>query len=157
VADYFDMLDAELLVKAYTKSLHRKALIPRLSGRSEGSIEFKHQNVSGVLVELGLPYIEGHKPRSNYPSILATAIEAFLDQRPSFLQRLASAPNLNPTHPKPVENPSLEEVIEDPSEKVVTTTATAKPWLTRRARRIDFAELDAANRPRRQAGRRVRL
>jgi hypothetical protein len=146
VADYFDMLEAELLGKTYKKSEHRKALIPQLSGRSEGSVEFKHQNVSGVLVELGLPYIEGYKPRSNYQSILATEVEAFLDQRPGFLQQLASAPTLNPTQPKPLAKPNLEDVIEDPPEKIFAPSATKKPWLTRKARKIDFAELDAANR-----------
>src|SRR5262245_32471880 len=50
VADYFDMLEAELLGKSFKKSDHRKALAPKLRGRSDGSIEFKHQNVSGVLV-----------------------------------------------------------------------------------------------------------
>ena len=100
VADYFKMLEAELLDKPFKKSDHRKALIPQLAGRSKGSIEFKHQNVSAVLVELGLPYIEGYKPRSNYQSILATEVEAFLGQRPGFLQQLAAAPRLNPTQPK---------------------------------------------------------
>ena len=33
-----------------------------LDGRSKGSIEFKHQNVSAVLVDMGLPYIDGYKP-----------------------------------------------------------------------------------------------
>ncbi len=146
VADYFDMLEAEVLGKTYKKSEHRKALIPQLSGRSDGSVEFKHQNVSGVLVELGLPYIEGYKPRSNYQSILATEVEAFLDQRPGFLQQLASAPTLNPTLPKPVARPNLEDVIEDPPEKIFAPSAVRKPWLTRKARKIDFAELDAANR-----------
>src|SRR3954465_3628467 len=59
VADYFDMLESELLGKSFKTSDHRKALAPKLQCRSEGSIEFKHQNVSGILVELGLPYIEG--------------------------------------------------------------------------------------------------
>jgi hypothetical protein len=54
VADYFAMLEAEVLGKPFKKSDHRKALAPKLLGRSDGSIEFKHQNVSGVLVELGL-------------------------------------------------------------------------------------------------------
>jgi hypothetical protein len=146
VADYFDMLEAELLGKSYKKSEHRKALTPKLQSRSEGSIEFKHQNVSGVLVELGLPYIEGYKPRSNYQSILLTEVESFLDQRPSFLQQMASAPILNPTQPRPVAQPNLEEVIEDPPEKIFAPTATAKPWLSRKARKVDFAERDAANR-----------
>ena len=146
VADYFDMLEAELLGKTYKKSEHRKSLIPQLSGRSEGSIEFKHQNVSGVLVELGLPYIEGYKPRSNYQSILATQVESFLDQRPGFLQQMASAPVLNPTQPKSVAKPNLDEVIEAPPEKIFAPSAFGKPWLTRKVRKMDFAERDAANR-----------
>ena len=146
VADYFDMLEAELLGKTYKKSEHRKSLIPQLSGRSEGSIEFKHQNVSGVLVELGLPYIEGYKPRSNYQSILATQVESFLDQRPGFLQQMASAPVLNPTQPKPIAKPNFDEVIEDPPEKIFAPSVFGKPWLSRKARKIDFAERDAANR-----------
>jgi hypothetical protein len=146
VADYFDMLEAELLGKPYKKSEHRKALTPQLSGRSEGSIEFKHQSVSGVLVELGLPYIEGYKPRSNYQSILATEVETFLDQRPGFLQQMASVPMLNPTQPRLVTKPNLEEVIEDPPENIFAPTLTAKPWLSRKARKMDFAERDAVNR-----------
>jgi hypothetical protein len=53
VADYFAMLEAELSGETYRKSEHRKALIPLLTGRSEGSVEFKHQNISAVLVEQG--------------------------------------------------------------------------------------------------------
>jgi hypothetical protein len=51
VADYFAMLQAEMNGEPYRKSDHRKVLIPQLEGRSEGSVEFKHQNVSAVLVE----------------------------------------------------------------------------------------------------------
>ncbi len=75
VADYFAMLEAELNREDYKKSEHRKALIPHLSGRSDGSVEFKHQNISSVLVELGLPYVEGYKPRGNYQGLLATEVE----------------------------------------------------------------------------------
>lgn len=146
VADYFNMLEAELLGKTYKKSEHRKALIPQLSGRSDGSVEFKHQNVSGVLVEMGLPYIEGYKPRSNYQSMLATEVESFLDQRPGFLQQIATAPALNPTEPKSVIKPNLEDVIEPPPEKIFAPKPSQKPWLSRRGRKIDFAERDAANR-----------
>lgn len=146
VADYFDMLEAELLGKPFKKSDHRKVLAPKLQGRSEGSIEFKHQNVSGVLVELGLPYIEGYKPRSNYQGILATEVEGFLDNHPGFLDRLAAAPTLNPAQVQPVAAPNLDQIIEDPPEKTVAATTTSKPWLSRKARKIDFAARDAANR-----------
>jgi len=146
VADYFDMLEAELLGKPFKKSDHRKALAPKLQGRSEGSIEFKHQNVSGVLVELGLPYIEGYKPRSNYQGILATEVESFLDQNPGFLDKLAAAPTLNPAQGKVISSPNLDQIIEDPPDKTIAPATTSKPWLSRKARKIDFAERDAANR-----------
>lgn len=146
VADYFDMLEAELLGNQFKKSEHRKTLAPKLQGRSDGSIEFKHQNVSGVLVELGLPYIEGYKPRGNYQALLATEVEAFLDQRPGFLDGLASAPILNPTQGQQVVAPNLGQIVEAPPEKTIAPSLTNKPWLSRKARKIDFAERDAANR-----------
>jgi len=146
VADYFDMLEAELLGKFFKKSDHRKALAPRLAGRSDSSIEFKHQNISGVLVELGLPYIEGYKPRGNYQGLLATEVGNFLDQRPGFLEKLADAPALNPTQGGQVTSPDLGQIIVEPPEKTIAPTITSKPWLSRKARKIDFAERDATNR-----------
>lgn len=53
VGDYFAMLRAELAGEVYSKTAHRRALAPLLSGRSDGSIEFKHANISAVL--LGYP------------------------------------------------------------------------------------------------------
>ena len=52
VAEYFSMLSKELSGKNYKKSEHRKKLLPLLNNRSEGSIEFKHQNISAVLINL---------------------------------------------------------------------------------------------------------
>src|SRR5271165_1037221 len=97
VADYLAMLEAELQGEPYKKSEHHKALISLLAGRSDGSVEFKHQNISSLLVEFGLPYVEGYKPRGNYQGLLATEVESFLDQRPGFLEQLAASPTLNPS------------------------------------------------------------
>lgn len=146
VADYFDMLEAELLGRPFKKADHRKLLSPKLQGRSEGSIEFKHQNVSGVLVELGLPYIEGYKPRSNYQGILAAEVESFLEKHSGFLDNLAAAPRLNPPQGLQISAPNLEQIIEDPPGKTIGPKSTSKPWLSRKVRKIDFAERDAANR-----------
>lgn len=66
VQDYFNMLEFELGNKSYNKTNHRKILIPLLNSRSEGSIEFKHQNISAALINMGLPFIKGYKPRFNY-------------------------------------------------------------------------------------------
>lgn len=97
-------------------------------------------------MELGLPYIEGYKPRSNYQSILTTEVESFLDQRPGFLPHMASAATLNPTEPKLLAKPNLEEVIVDPPERIFAPAATAKPWLSSKVRKVDFSERDATNR-----------
>ncbi|WP_211483197.1 DUF3883 domain-containing protein [Fodinibius roseus] len=78
VGDYFDMLIKELSGQSYNKSEHRRNLQNILNNRSEGSIEFKHQNISAVLIELGLPYISGYKPRSNYQHLLKAAVEDYL-------------------------------------------------------------------------------
>jgi hypothetical protein len=55
VADYFDMLEEEVLGKPLNKTEHRKVLSPQLAGRSDGSIVFKHANISAVLAGQGLP------------------------------------------------------------------------------------------------------
>jgi hypothetical protein len=146
IADYFVMLEAEVQGASYKKSEHRKALIPHLAGRSEGSVEFKHQNISAVLVEMGLPYVEGYKPRGNYQGLLATEVESFLDEHPGFLDRLAAAPTLNPATLPATTSPDLSQIIVDPPEKITAPTGTHKPWLSRRGQKIDFAERDASNR-----------
>lgn len=81
VADYFAMLDMELTGKAYNKAAHRKALMPLLQSRTEGSVEFKHQNISAALIRLGMPYITGYKPRFNYQKELEQAIADFVQAR----------------------------------------------------------------------------
>lgn len=81
VADYLQMLMLELAGQPYNKTAHRRLLRERLPGRSEGSIEFKHANISAVLLELGYPYIRGYQPRSNFQrSVLVDAVQAQLDR-----------------------------------------------------------------------------
>ena len=43
------MLEAELRREAYSKAKHNRRL-QLVIGRSRGSIEFKHQNISAVLI-----------------------------------------------------------------------------------------------------------
>ncbi len=80
IADYFNMLSAELKGEEYSKAAHRRALLPLLANRSDGSVEFKHQNISAVLVELGQPFIKGYLPRFNYQQILKEAVIDYLQQ-----------------------------------------------------------------------------
>lgn len=77
VSDYFDMLLQEQLGHHYNKTEHRRTLMETVD-RSKGSIEHKHMNISAVLAVLGLPYIEGYKPYSNFQQALYEAVETHL-------------------------------------------------------------------------------
>lgn len=68
VADYLSMLEAELRGEPCNKAEHNRHLQALLNERSGPAIEFKHANISAVLIELGIPYIAGYKPRGNYRS-----------------------------------------------------------------------------------------
>jgi hypothetical protein len=71
VDDYLAMLALECAGKSYSKTGHRNALIESMGGtRSPGSIERKHQNISSIMLQLGLPYIKGYKPLPNLQDAL---------------------------------------------------------------------------------------
>jgi len=78
VRDYFDMLSKEIRQIPYNKTSHRKKLRLRLNSRSDGSIEYKHQNISAILINYGRPYIIGYKPRANYQKSLEEAVLSYL-------------------------------------------------------------------------------
>lgn len=80
VADYFDMLAAELGGLPYSKAQHNEAL-QRLIPRSRKSIEFKHCNISAVLERLGTPTIPGYKPLPHFQNALVEGVERYLALR----------------------------------------------------------------------------
>jgi hypothetical protein len=82
VADYFNMLASELAGARYSKADHNRAL-QRRTGRSKGSIEFKHQNISAVLGVLGRPTIRGYRARYNVQGAIFEAIDRFLTGVPA--------------------------------------------------------------------------
>jgi hypothetical protein len=77
VADYFSMLRTELSRQPYIKSHHSAVLMQQI-GRTHRSVEFKHQNISAVLEEMGLPWIVGYKPKRNYQASIFGAIDRYL-------------------------------------------------------------------------------
>lgn len=89
VASHFSMLHAELSGTPYSKADHRRKLLPLLSGRSEQSIEFKHVNISAILIELRFPFISGYKPRFNYQGLLLDVVSEWL-QRDADIQKAAA-------------------------------------------------------------------
>ncbi|GAB4572434.1 MAG: DUF3883 domain-containing protein [Rhodothalassiaceae bacterium] len=88
VADYFAMLADDLAGRPDNKAEHRRALLPLLNGRSEGSVEYKHQNISAVLKGLGEDWIPGYKPAFNFQMSLVDAVARWLARNPAWLGRL---------------------------------------------------------------------
>ncbi len=74
VVAYLDMLQKERRGEAYVKAGVTRDLGLILPARSKGSIERKFQNISAILDESGLPWIDGYKPLSNYQDELSAAV-----------------------------------------------------------------------------------
>jgi hypothetical protein len=100
VKDYFDMLHLELTGAKFNKTEHRRELMRKLNERSHGSVELKHQNISAALIEMGIPYIEGYKPRSNFQrNLLPSVIQEFLSDHPKFLEIFERDSEVSPSVP----------------------------------------------------------
>jgi hypothetical protein len=84
ITDYFAMLDDEALGRPFSKAEHNR-LLQRNVDRTKGSIEFKHQNISAVLLKLGLPRINGYLPAANYQKAIVPAIDRYLSAHPAAL------------------------------------------------------------------------
>jgi len=88
VADYFAMLAEDMAGRPYNKARHRRNLMPLLRSRTEGSIEFKHQNISAVLKGLGEDWIPGYKLAFNFQMTLVDAVARWLAWNPAWLGRM---------------------------------------------------------------------
>lgn len=142
VADYFAMLRAEQARQPYNKTAHRKALMAEVH-RSDGSIEFKHQNISAVLTQLGLPRINGYKPAWNFQGAIADAIWRFLKEEPDPVP-FALAPSTGFS-----DSPLL---FAEPPPPPPPMSQTAKRAYERVARKFDPALRDQMNRALGHAG-----
>jgi hypothetical protein len=141
VSDYFAMLAADLSGQTYVKSHHSQTLMAQI-GRTHRSVEFKHQNISAVLDELGMPWIPGYKPKRNYQNAIFGAIDRYLTTHPAILQPVA-------TSPATLVAPS--EVFVAPPALVPASEKIPDP-LRRLVRKFDPVQRDLCNRSLGKAG-----
>jgi hypothetical protein len=146
VADYFAMLETELQGYKYSKAEHNRALQARI-GRGEGSIEFKHQNISAVLINFRQPFIAGYLPRQNYQQLLERIVLEWLSGHPDFFRPLADGPILAPKS-KPViaDNVRLADLLVDPPGPTVDMDVGTADDPRARFYNTDFVRRDAENR-----------
>jgi hypothetical protein len=81
VASYFAMLEARLRGERVNQAKYNRQLRQVLNDRTKAAVEFKHQNISAVLIDVGVPYISGYKPASNYQRDLRDVVIAQLNAR----------------------------------------------------------------------------
>ncbi|WP_340118705.1 DUF3883 domain-containing protein [Pelagibius sp. 7325] len=142
VSDYFVMLSKELAGEPYVKS-HHSAILMKQIGRTHRSVEFKHQNISAVLEELGLPWIQGYKPKRNYQNAIFGAIDRYLSdggERP-----LVQTPS------QPVYLAEAGQVFIEPP-PMRTDVAMRPPRLEKLVKKFDPVARDFRNRQLGKAG-----
>ncbi|MGB0134902.1 DUF3883 domain-containing protein [Dokdonella sp.] len=143
MADYRHMLALELNGQRYNKTEHAKSLMQKLNGRSRASVEFKHCNISAVMMELGYPSIRGYKQRSNYQALLLDIVEAQVDGD-TLLQSAAQSAVLRPAVAIAVENPDNIWVPAPKPRRIQETSAEYVPKFA--AVRRDYLAQESRNR-----------
>ncbi|WP_192858659.1 DUF3883 domain-containing protein [Pseudomonas putida] len=143
VVDYFEMLRLEADGSPYNKSEHNEALRKQLKERSKGAVELKHQNISAVLNGMGLPFIQGYKPRGNSQLLLRKAVQDYVFLHSAEVSKIVDRleevkiPAQKSYSAVLVESPVMEE-----RQKLVSSTRSRQ----RLPRKFDYAARDEANR-----------
>jgi hypothetical protein len=153
VEDYLDMLDMELRGQPCNKADHRRQLLQLLRSRTGSAVERKHMNISAVLRDAGLPFIEGYKPLGNYQGLLTHVVHERLSVARSLLGEVERISNEAPRQQQPWReaDPSLEVPRPDPVVREKAPGYMVSPPATGR---INYAERDAANRKLGESGER---
>lgn len=145
VATYFQMLRTQELGQALNKAEHNRRLQTRIPARSRAAIEFKHANISAVLMEVyDAPPLRGYLPRFNYqsdlviPVGLALAADRVLDE--AALRNVQSV----------VETPLLDSydafVVDAPSRTGRKVREPRKDWSSVLPVKRDYLQREALNR-----------
>ncbi|WP_114277908.1 DUF3883 domain-containing protein [Thioalbus denitrificans] len=144
VEDYFDMLRRELTGRRFNKAAHRRALRERLNNRSDGSVELKHQNISAVLIEMGIPYIDGYKPRFNYQrSLLPAVVAEYLKHNPEIQALFLADSEMTPAIPSVEDFLAAREA--PPARDVRSPTMVAEGSVIYNPIGMNYLEIEARN------------
>lgn len=139
VSDYFEMLRLETAGAAFNKSEHNMALRQKLQARSPASVELKHQNISAVLHQLGLPFIDGYKPRGNLQALLRDIVIEHLQKSRLTMQAILESLEERTT---PGNRLYKGVLVESP----VPAGLPAPTRRERLPRKLDYASRDEHNR-----------
>ena len=152
VEDYLGMLALELRGQDYNKAKRNRDLQKLLPTRTRGSIEFKHANISAVMIEMGYPYVDGYKPRINFQkSVLPGVVERRVYAMPE-LSGMVSKIVDQPAEP-PVKVDDLLSILVEPPPRPKKKGALYESASAPRVRtRRNYLEQEARNQSLGRAG-----
>lgn len=139
VGSYFEHLALELTGGKFNKAqLYRD--LAAATGRTPSSIEFKFQNISAVLNELGREWMKGLAPLANFQELLADKVAAHIED----LDRLSISSIDTPT-PENAFQDFASFFLEAPPE-LFKSKQSVPEYIEKLARKFDPGERDARNR-----------
>jgi hypothetical protein len=135
---YFEMYELEQRREKYIRRRYYEAFVARHPHRSVKALEYKLQNISACLVEMGFAPLRGMAPAFNYQRSLLPEAAARIEAIESLV--LASA-NAEPSTPK---SASITAIVPAPNlhPSKWAELARAEPI----SRKIDFVAREQANR-----------
>ncbi len=138
------MLEAEIRQQRYNKTEHRRGLREQLADRTDGSVERKHQNISAIMLKLGIPYINGYKPLRNYQrTVLPDAVLSYLTGHPEMTRLLETDVTAN------ADTPSVDDILSTidapPDRRDASSTAEVNERPAAGGVYIDYIQREARN------------
>ncbi|WP_423195248.1 Protein NO VEIN C-terminal domain-containing protein [Cupriavidus sp. H19C3] len=143
VRSYFEMLELERRGERYNKSAYNERLRKLLNNRSKGAVEQKHQNISAVLLELGVAPIRGYKPRGNFQGLLLEVVKEHLGRDVANASLPLVEQSTTHAQAAPGASPTLAALADPPA------LQKAPPPLMRRTRvtrQVNYAIVEERNR-----------
>lgn len=101
------------------------ALVPLLNNRTVGSIRMGLQNISAVLIELGLTPLEGYKPLFNHGNVIPELVDEWIETNGEY-QGVVQELETSTTSPKDADADILNSLTEAPpkSERVAKPSSS---------------------------------
>lgn len=134
------MLTLELSGQKYNKAAFNRELHALLNSRSKQAIEFKHCNISAVLLHLGFPTIAGYKPRKNFQKALIEEVINQLSNNPVLDQAALQAVEQIAVLPKTLDYAIVN--TPPPKPEKAQQSEAAPSYLQKR----DYMAIEASNR-----------
>jgi hypothetical protein len=149
VSAYIEMLRMEIDSQPYSKVAANRA-VQSATGRTKSSIEFKFRNVSAVLDDLGLRWIQGYKPARNAQTgAIKDALDRLLGANGALAKRLEVPVPADPQAPP---SDDVASVFADPPPMSEGSTSRATLPPGSNVKKFDRALTDAKNRDLGRAG-----